>query len=113
MMNDDDLSEEERNEQATLHCSCKEGREYRAEEDEKAAIQQMIADGKSIAESLLSLDYPDVKDFVQDIIPRIVELGLDGIQLKFESTKVAIKYDGQTLTIKRIDTKQQKDEAYK
>lgn len=107
------LSEEERNERATLSCVCKEGREYRAEVEEKKRIQQMIKDSKSITAAQLGKDLPDIQDLADRLIPEIVKLSIDKVQISLEATKIAIKYDGSSLAITRTDVKRQKDEAHR
>ena len=84
-----------------------------AEVEEKKRIQQMIKDSKSITAAQLGKDLPDIQDLADRLIPEIVKLSIDKVQISLEATKIAIKYDGSSLAITRTDVKRQKDEAHR
>lgn len=113
MIIEDGLSQEERDERATLNCTCKDGREYRAEVEDKKRIKQMIEDSKSITCEQLSKDFPDIENFCNMIIPKMVALEIPQIVLKFEKTKISIRYTGNEISIARTDISKKEDKATK
>ena len=110
---DSKITDEEAIELVTLECNCSEGREYRAEQEEKKRINQMIEDSKSITFEQLGNDMPEIETFANTLIPEMVKFNIPKLAIMIEKTKISIKYSGDKITISRTDTKKQQDEAIK
>ena len=113
MQVDAELTDEQLEEQVTLECSCKLGREYRARIEDEKKTEQMVRDTMAITYELLGEDLPELENLINDVIPKMVEKNIEKASFSVGKVRVSIKYSGDEIKISRTETNKCEDKASK